>query len=222
MNYFERIISVASIFAITSFAHGAAITTQLEDFTNGGGFFGEVTFEDNGTNTVTISANIAAPINAGLTQGDVLALWFDFANFGALTGSTATFGDENPSGIVNGYFFSENAVSSSPGGNVNLNGGSPAQTNWDFAVLTGTKGSADGFIQTLSFDLTIVGLDQTQFSNQRVGMRVQSIEGGAFDGVGSSKLVGTGTSVTVPEPGTIALLGLGLFGLGVQRRKHQI
>jgi hypothetical protein len=221
MNYFERIISVASIFAITSFAHGAAITTQLEDFTNGGGFFGEITFEDNGTDTVTISANIAAPVNAGLTQGDVLSLWFDFANFSAL-GSTATFGNQSPSAIINGHSLDEDSVLSNYGtGNTNLNGGSPAQTNWDFAVLTGANGDAQSFIQTLSFDLTIAGLDQSQFLNQRVGMRVQSIEGGDFN-EGSSKLVGTGTSVTVPEPGTIALLGLGLFGLGVQRRKHQI
>ncbi|EAZ99089.1 hypothetical protein [Marinobacter sp. ELB17] len=132
MSYFKRIISIASIFAITSVAHGAAITTQLEDYTNGGGFFGEVTFEDNGTNTVTISANIADPINVGLTKGDVLALWFDFANIGALTGSTATFSNENPTGIVNGYSFSENAVNSL-GGGLNLNGS--GESNWDFAVL---------------------------------------------------------------------------------------
>jgi len=221
MNYFKRIISIASIFAITSVAHGAAITTQLEDFTNGGDFFGEVTFEDNGTDTVTISANIAAPVNAGLTQGDVLSLWFDFANFGAL-GPTATFGNQSPSAIINGHSLDEDSVLSNYGtGNTNLNGGSPAQTNWDFAVLTGANGNAQGFIQTLSFDLTIAGLDQTQFLNQRVGMRVQSIVGGDFS-AGSSKLVGTGTSVTVPEPGTVALLGLGLLGLGVKRRKHLI
>jgi hypothetical protein len=221
MNYFERIISIVSIFAITSVAHGAAITTQLEDFTNGGGFFGEVTFEDDGPNTVTISANIADPVNAGLTQGDILSLWFDFANFSAL-GSTATLGNESLSGLISGHSFGENSVLSNYGtGNTNLNGGSPGQTNWDFAVLTGANGNSQGFIQTLSFNLTITGLDQSQFLNQRVGMRVQSIVGGDFS-EDSSKLIGTGTSVTVPEPGTIALLGLGLLGLGAKRRKHQI
>lgn len=90
MNSFQRCIAGIGFFAITGLAHGAMITTNLEDVTNGGGFFGVVTFLDNGADTVTITADISPPINAGLTQGDILGLWFDFADFGSLSG-TPTF-----------------------------------------------------------------------------------------------------------------------------------
>jgi len=52
---------VANI-VFTNIAHGALIT-HLEDATNGGGFFGAVTFENNGVNTVTITADISAPLD---------------------------------------------------------------------------------------------------------------------------------------------------------------
>ena len=71
MNRIKQIVLAVSALAVTPFANSALITTQLENMTNGGGFFGELTFEDTALDTVKISADIAAPINAGLTKGDI-------------------------------------------------------------------------------------------------------------------------------------------------------
>lgn len=217
MNAFKTLISAASLLAFASFANSAVITT-LQDATNGGGFFGEVTFSDKELNTVTVAATVDDSVNAGLTEGDILALWFDFADFSALSG-TASVSNKDPASMPAVIEFSEDSVGTSPDSfpnNLNIN-----ESNWDFAIQTGVGGESGGVIQSLSFDLTIVGLNANQFLNQRVGMRVQSIEGDNSFGFGedSSKLIGSGGSVPVPEPGTIALLALGLLGLGISRCK---
>jgi hypothetical protein len=111
MNRIKQIVLAVSALAVTPFANSALITTQLENMTNGGGFFGELTFEDTALDTVKISADIAAPINAGLTKGDILGLWFDFADFSALSGAP-TISGEDPSGIVTEVFFGENSIGS--------------------------------------------------------------------------------------------------------------
>lgn len=208
MNYLLRSIASIAVFAITSLAHGALITSNLEDATNGGGFFGVVTFQDNGANTVKITADIRDPINVGLTQGDILGLWFDVDGFGGLT----------PPININPWLplaIGEDSIGTKPfaDNNVNINGS--GEDNWDLAVQVGENGAAGGFNQMVMFDLTIMGLEASLFDGQRVGMRVQSIAGGSFGG-GSSKLL------RVPEPGILALFGLGLLGLGLARRKRLV
>ena len=218
----KKLAAGLTVSVLSTAAFSAPIVADLEDATNGGGFFATVTIEDNGTDTVKITADIASPINAGLTQGDILGLWFDLSDFSKLSGLASV---SNPSVPISGNIvFGDNAVTTKPfpDNNVSLQGTNSGP--WDLAVQLGNNGSSLGFIQTVSFDLTILGLDQSQFFDQRVGMRVQSIAGVA--GFTSSKLLGDGEGGgdpdpdpnPVPVPGTVLLLGIGLLGLRFMRR----
>ena len=227
-----RVIAAIALLAEAGIANGTpvTVTADLEDVTNGGGFFAQVTFTDTGTNVVRVKADIAAPINKGLTQGDVLGLWIDIRDEDKLNG--LTFSNEDPTAIITASSIDANNVDGVGSNNVNLNG--THQGGFDIGLALGKNGGPD-FIQTVEFDMTSVGLEAMLFVDQRVGMRVQSISGDATFafGTSSSKLIGSGSGSGsgsgissginsiggfsgtqgngVPEPPAITLMGAGLL-----------
>ena len=185
MKSFKNIILASGLLIFAGSAN--AIVINLEDVTNGGGFYGTLTIVDKSTNTVTITADIADPINVGLTQGDILGIGFDISNDSLLSGMLIS--EINPAGTtINGCYIAN-------GCNVFTGGSGSLGQGLDIGISIGVQGSAEGFLQTISFDLASIGLDASVFGELGV-MRVQSIEGSSF-GSGSSKLAGDG--VTVPE-----------------------
>lgn len=211
MKNFKNIILASGLLIFAGSANAIVITMDLEDVTNGGGFYGTLTIADTSLNTVTITADIADPINVGLTQGDILGLGLDISNDSLLSGMFLSNFD--PAGTITAECYTANGCDVFSGGSDALGQG------LDIGIEIGAVGDAGGFLQTISFDLTSIGLDASVFGELGV-MRVQSIEGITSYTAGSSKLAGDG--VSVPEPSIIALFGLGLVGIGFARRQRSI
>lgn len=210
-------------FLLYASSASAALVTNLEDATNGGGFFGKITIAQDGTDQLKFTLDISNQINIGLTQGDILRVAFDVAGDQDLSG--ATYSDFVPTAIAPPVFdavFSANNIVGFKNGNKNNN---PA-AGFDLGIDVGTNGSAAGFNQTVMFKMTFAGLTEAVFDNQRASMRVQSINSPTFGMGASSKLLpcdpastdpgctGDPGTTPVPEPTVIALLGAGMLGIG--------
>jgi PEP-CTERM motif len=179
---------------------------------------------NNPTNCTTGESQLRVDVTAGAGTIDFL-----FTNTGPNASSIADIyfdwlsDDEDfltLDSIVNGsgVSFSEGA---SPG---NLPGGNTISFDADFGADSNAPAQPNGvnpgenvLLRFLgpSFDTVIASLDT---GDLRIGLHVQGFAGG-----GSDSFVNDGRPPTsVPEPGTLALFGLGLVGLGLIRRRRSV
>lgn len=195
----------------------AILIGTLEDFTNGGGYFGEVTVEDTMPDTVAITATIT--VNGPTATGDIIGLWFGLNNYDVANNYSVLPGSD----VTN--FQEGDPVSNNLGQGNNLNGGSGAASGlFNVAFAIGSNGAGQGdYFETTSFSFSGAGLNELAFLNESIGMRVQSTSSPTFHTT-SSKLLGGYTTPPTPvsEPNSLALLGIGLLGFaGFVKRKNR-
>lgn len=156
---------------------------------------------------LVITLSVTGP---GTTVADLRGLFLQVAQESLLAGLSITGPNVTSTAIA------ANAVSSVGGGNTLNGGGSPCPC--DLGIELGTPGIGSDDLRTVTLTLShaTAALDVSFLAGQRFGVRATSV-GEIACRLGSSKL--KGTIPVVPEPGTALMMGLGLAGLALGRRR---
>ncbi|MBN9131743.1 MAG: PEP-CTERM sorting domain-containing protein [Nitrosospira multiformis] len=224
-SYLKGAFAALGLLSAAGTAQAAIFTI---DFTTAGAFsgtapsspspttvFATATFDDQGgTGSVTLTMNVFNNLSAGAYVND----WYFNVAQAPLSGITFVSGIEatgTPTPVENGK---DAFKADGTGGNFDFafhftttNPGELAQGKTSVYTLTGTGITAD------SFNALSVSAPPTAGNGGYVSaLHVQ--------GYGNSVWIsgeGSSPSTEIPEPGTLALLGLGLFGIAAARRQKR-
>jgi hypothetical protein len=153
----------------------------------------QIDITGDGTQSVIFDVEVLFPDRA-----DISGIFFNFNPFPTAVADITVTGDD----VSDVTFINDGVVNL--GGGVTINPLGP----FDAGILIGLTGD-DGIDSTI---FTVSSISEALYLGDYFGARLQSV---GEDGEGSSKLVSS-----VPEPGTMLLLGGLLFGLGVVNRKR--